>query len=232
MSQLGAQRYKYRQLKKPYNPEWRGGGVLIHYKDSFGKVYVLVGYETKYLFDYFPKLKELEYIFKICTLEQAMIEYGRIARNMSLMNLFDDEPKRVLVTFDMPIWKGNHWRAHFRIKPRTHESVLGILKGGYEFEDRSPLDTAIREVVDITGMKPHESQLCHIFKDRGFHYFSHEISESDAEKYKNSISVTQFTHLGKMQYLEFTELSELLLDRTRLNTPTANILTNYFGTHQ
>lgn len=233
MSYTGAQQnYKYRQSSQPYKLHWMGSGAVIHYKDSFGRIHVLMGHETKYLSDYFPKLKELEYIFKICTLEQAIIEYGKIARNLSLMNLFDDEPKRTLITFDMPIWKGNHWRAHFRIKPITSSNVLGILKGGREFEDKSPLDTAIREVADITGMKPRESQLCHILKDRGFHYFSHELSESDAEIYKKSISVAQFTHVGKMQYLEFIELSELLLDRTRINAPTTNILTNYFDTHQ
>jgi hypothetical protein len=211
---------------KPY---WRGAGAIIHYTDSFGKIFVLVGNETKYLSDYLPQVKELEYIFKISTFEQAMAEYGEIVRKLSLTPLFEDEPRRMLVTFDRPIWKGNHWRTHFRVKHRTPNHIMSVLKGGIERVDISPLDTAIREISDITGIKPHPSKLKPASIETGFRYFSHEITEDEAQKYNTSIATTQFMQIGKMHHLEFVELSQLLYDISKINRITTKLLINLFG---
>jgi hypothetical protein len=210
-------------------PFWRGAGIIIYYTDSLGKIHVLVGNETKYLSDYLPKIKELEYIMKNSTFEQVVIDYGEIARNLSNTNLFEDAPQRMMVSFDIPVWKGTYWRTHFRIKPRINEPIIGILKGGPEHADISPLDNAVREISEITGMKPLPLEVKRIYTEKGFHHFSHEISEDIAQHYNTSIATTQFTQIGKMQHLEFVELSQLLYDVSKLNMTTTKILINLFG---
>jgi hypothetical protein len=215
---------------RPSKPYWGGAGVLIYYQSSAGQYYALIGNQTKYLSDYRPDLKQYEYLFQNISFQEAMVTFGDIARRLSTITLFEEEPTRVQVTFDIPVWKTGYWRTHYRILPRSNNPTLaGIVKGGVEFQDKSPIDTALREVNDILGQKLIVENMKPIIKNVGFHYFSYEISESTAKEIENQNAVMQFTQIGKMQHLEFVEISELFNDISKINPNTTRILIHKFG---
>ena len=111
--------------------------------------------------------------------------------------------------------KANAGKVIYKTHARKSKSdtMFGAPKGGREPDDKTPLDTILREIQEEIGnlepeLLPKKENEFEEKASNGYTIFYKAIRHTDAEKIKKEIERRKQLHIGEMFYLEFRDIDQ------------------------